>query len=487
MGKRTASIIIVLILIGTGIWLFAGSGKKEQTAGKEQVVVKIWDWHIAQQPVYEKEFEKFMKENPGIKIEHNVISQDQYDNMIQLAFKSGETPDIFLLPSSVKAPEAIEKGWVQPLDPYIENTDWVKRFPANSFSEGSNKFEGKIYSFPTTAPGLWMIFPLYYNQKLFTAGLAAPPKTWDELRDYAKKLTAVGNGKSYGFIMGGKGDYGWDLNMKVLANAAGTSPHHTMVGFDFRTGQYDFTHPGFAQAYELLDNIRKDGSFFPGFMALDDEQARAYFATDRAAMIVGGVWNIAGWDKYPNAEYGIAPIPYPGQRKGKFIHGLPGGYQWFFSAKSKNQEAVWKVMDFLSSVEFSRACVEGGLLLSVFPEANTDLKNAKMLALSKLADETSVLGPQPYLRNSNTSLVDRYKSKAAPIKTTFPRAVLNAWTGKVPLTQGLKQATKEYNAQFNEAIALAQKNGLKVSREDFVYSDFNILQDYPVAKLTAKK
>lgn len=481
--KKKVSVIVVMVLVICAVVVYFGKKqtKTEKVASSEQIVIRVWDWHVAQQKIVDEQFAKFMKENPDIKIEHNVINQEQYDNMLQLAFKSGDPPDIFMKPNSISAPEIIDKGWVQPLDEFIKGTDWMQRFPKNSFREGSNMFDGKIYTFGTVDPRWWEIYPLFWNKKLFAqAGLEGPPETWDELREHAKKLTAAGNKKSYGFIMGGKSDFVWNMNMSALANTAGASPKNDDIGFDFQKGCYDFTHKAFQMAYQLLDSMRNDGSFFPGYMALDDEQARAYFATDLAAMIIGGVWNIAGWEKYPDADYGIACLPVPGKRMGKMIHGIPGGGGIYLSAMTKHPKEAWRVLDFMSSIEYSRASVEGGIALSIFPEANQNLKNEKMLELLKVADEQLVLGPQPSLRNHNTELIKKYRSKASPIKTTFTKAVLNAWTGKIPLEQGLKRATEEANAQFYEAIELAQKDGVKISRDDWRFPDFNILEDYPI-------
>ena len=55
----------------------------------------------------------------------------------------------------------------------------------------SGTYQDKMYGMPDLSSAR----ALFYNKDLFTkAGIAAPPKTWDEFEADAKKIQALGNG-----------------------------------------------------------------------------------------------------------------------------------------------------------------------------------------------------------------------------------------------------------------------------------------------------
>ncbi len=94
-------------------------------------------------------------------------------------------------------------GWVPEfrkyLVPYVDKIPKELRddLPPSSFKTAT--WDGKEYGVVFTLS----LVTLYYNtQHLQQAGLDGPPKTWDDLRGYAKELTRDGR---YGWVM----PYGW--------------------------------------------------------------------------------------------------------------------------------------------------------------------------------------------------------------------------------------------------------------------------------------
>lgn len=480
MSKKNWLLIgIVLLVLVTVLILFQNGDKKEASVQGEQVVVKVWDWGVSQQEFYDEQFEKFMEKNPNIKIEHSVINVGQYDSMLQLSMKSNNGPDIFWKPGAISSQELIEKGWVQPIEEFASE-ELKALYPAESFVEGVCVFDGKLYSFPMESSRAGRLRPLYWNKKLFAeAGLDSPPETWSQLREYAKKITTSGADKYYGYIMGGKMDFVWAMNVGELAAYAGN--HGGEHSKDHRTGLYCYDHPANVEAFRLLLEMKNDGSIFPGVMAIDDEQARAYFATNKAAMIIGGPWNITGWKKYPNLDYGIAAIPVPDSgMKSKLVTGFPGA-MWWMRKDVKNPEAVWKVLEFLASLELHKAYSAQSVGFSIIDEARQAIQDPHMQALEKIASERVIIGPNPVLRNSAVALISKYEGKLPAVRLTFQKAIMEAWTqNDANVEQRFAQATRERNELFLKAIELAQKDGIQIKTEDFSFPDFNPLEDYLV-------
>ena len=148
------------------------------------------------------------------------------------------------------------------------------------------------------------------------------------------------------------------------------------------------------------------------------------------------------------------------------------------SNQCKNPDAAWRLLKFISSFEFGKALVEGNLGISIHPEANKYLKNPRMKEIVEVIEKQMIIGPAPELRNPETLYLKEYQAKVPSIKYTFAKAIQDAWTGDVPVVEAFKRATEEANRQFRQAIALAQKDGRKISQDDYRFPDFNPKEDY---------
>ena len=483
MTKKSWSVLgIIVIIVIAGAFLLQTREPKASRAAGGQVVVKLWDWGVAQQDFYDKQFEKFMEENPDIKIEHSVVNVGQYDSMLQLSMKSNNAPDIFWKPNALSAQELVEKGWAQPIDEFV--TEKLKTlYPKETFLEGVCVFDGKLYSLPVSDTRAGRLRPFYWNKKLFAeAGLDGAPKNWSQMREYAKKLTSSGAGKYYGFILGGKNSFVWGMNVAETAAFAGN--YSGEESMNYKTGKYNYDYPANIEAFELLLTMSQDGSIFPGVMSIDDEQARAYFATNKAAMIIGGSWNVTGWQKYPNLDYGVAAIPSPDDGlKSKLITGFPSP-SWWMKKDSAHPEETWKVLEFLASLEFHRAYNAEGIGFSIIDEAKDAIVDPHMKAIEQIASEKVIIGPSPVLRNPAAAQLKKYESKLPALKATFQDVLMEAWSNNGKgLEEGLRQVTKARNELMTRAIALAQKDGVKITAADWAFPDFQPLADY---KMKAK-
>lgn len=133
--------------------------------------------------------DQFNKAHAGIEVVP-VYSGD-YDptlQKVQTAVMAGNPPDVFIVEIS-ELHTLLAMNAIIPLDEYVKKAEggkyWEDFFPA--FRENS-VVRGKIW---------WIPFQrstpvLYWNKEAFRkAGLdpEKAPKTWDELREYAKKLT----------------------------------------------------------------------------------------------------------------------------------------------------------------------------------------------------------------------------------------------------------------------------------------------------------
>ena len=138
-----------------------------------------------------KQFADKYKAKTGITLDVQVVSWDSIDQQSSTMIQNNNAPDILNLNDYASYAK----------DGLLYNADEV--LPASVQSDlidsfkTSGTFNGKLYGMPDLSSAR----ALFYNKDLFTkAGIAAPPKTWDEFEADAKKVQALGNG-NIGYAM----------------------------------------------------------------------------------------------------------------------------------------------------------------------------------------------------------------------------------------------------------------------------------------------
>ena len=228
--------------------------------------------------------------------------------------------------------------------------------------------------------------------------------------------------------------------------------------------------------------MRTDGSVFPGETSMEDEAAKMAFATDRAALFLGGSWVVSNVLAYnPDANYDLVlpPGPDDGIRKGYgWIHnqGAPSGY--LVSSFAKNPRAVWEVIKFITSLEYQAGYVQGGYGVSFSLEANKpeNFQTPQLYKFVQWGAELNRIAPtlsQPAAKSW---------SYLPGIYPTFEDVMDNVYLGEAGF-DALADLDKRCDAALDEAIKKAQADGIKVTRQDFIFPDWSLSKDYlPAAR-----
>jgi len=362
----------IILILGAVFALLRGS-----EAARTKVV--FWTWNRHDMEVKERLFKKFEQEHPDIEVEM-VIHADRYQDMLKLAWDAGTPPDVFQIQDNTLVVQQVEAGWLMPLDPWI-TPELKSRYMPGIFRDHVSVIEGHIYGIPSSI----FTAKLFYNKTLFKrAGLdpELPPKTWGELRDYAKKITKAGKGKFYGFVIGAKDPWVYTMNVEWMAMVAGGT------GFNYRTGRFQYNSEPFKKALRLIINLRQDGSLLPGLNSMDDDRARLAFCGNRAAMIIGGSWNPGVFiDQFhSDVDFGVADLPVPDEgRKGLAPATLSS--QWGISSVTKHPQKAWKVVSYVASKEWMTEMVRAGKYLATIPSVNVP-ENLRTKGMKECADLT---------------------------------------------------------------------------------------------------
>ena len=480
--KMMVFVLVGLLLLGTMV-----------SAAEEEITLKVWDWSDNEVDWLAKIIDQYESQNPNITIQHDSFSIPRYNEMIPMVVRSGEAPDIHGTGSALQLSTLVEMGWFQPMDPYIEELypggveAFKGRFTDTSFVEGINVFDGHIYTLPkykaVGTPGGVLLF---YNKDIFKeAGLdpERPPKTWGELREYAKKITDAGNGDYYGFIMGGKQNNRWSGilgSLAKVAGAAGRVDPTTLNGFNFKTGKYEFEADNMVKAVEFFKSMYNDGSFFPGFEALNALNARARFGAGEAGFIIQGKWCIRNWrNDNPDLDFGIAFLPVPDEGRGGYISKSPdASLAWALglSSQSKHPKEAMEFLIYRTSDEAFASYNELGVNISPVPAANTeDNIDPYMYQIDQLAQVNTKTIPLPVVENPAASIVI---GKMKTVSPTYEEVLQGSFMGMMDYTTAAKRLSEQMNKELDRAIKEAQNEGVDVSREDFTFPDWNPLENY---------
>ncbi|MBU0928208.1 MAG: extracellular solute-binding protein [Spirochaetes bacterium] len=282
---------------------------------------------------------QFEAQNPDIKVEQVTFPYESYNQKVATSIPVGEGPDVINLYGGW-LPMYVKAGYIQPL-PQAQFTDSYMKASYFPFVLDAVNFGGKLYSAPTAVRSLALI----WNKKLFKeAGLdpEKPPRTLDELADYARKLSKYdgqGNLIQAGLAMQPNGQ-GHSWLRDVLFRQFGGAPYDATG----RKVAYDSAQ-GVAALQWYMDRIMKDKVGYPNFLT-DDVTA---FKAQKAAMTIDGSFRIGTFKALSDLEWGVAELPSNKGVQSNFAsfwtHAIVSG------VKGKQLDASVKFLKFITSPE----------------------------------------------------------------------------------------------------------------------------------------
>jgi multiple sugar transport system substrate-binding protein len=218
--------------------------------------------------------------------------------------------DVFYL-QALEAPFFMENNVLEPLDRYITPDFDLADFEPNLLEPFQH--EGQIYGLPKDFSTL----ALFYNRTaLATAGLNAPPQTWDDLLKYSRQLTIDANQD------GRPEQYG----LGILPDLARVMYMITAFGGKVvdADGDATFASDRSLQGLELLVNqyIRDRTAVRP--LDVGTNSGTEMFGQGKVAMVIEGNWAIPFLaDTFPDLEYATAEVPRINDRSGCLRHESP--------------------------------------------------------------------------------------------------------------------------------------------------------------------
>ena len=278
--------------------------------------------------------EEYHKENPNVKVTP-VYAGSYADTRtkVQAAIKGGNTPDLAIM-FSIDLYSLLSMDAIADIDSFC-TTDADKEW-LNGFYDGfmMNSRDGETtYGIPWQRSTI----VLYYNKDAFeAAGLdpEQPPKTWDELKEDAKKLTITENGQTtqYGIQIPSDGYAYWMLQTFCveqsgfnLMNETGTETYYD----DERT----------AKGLEFWKSLADDGSMPEGIVAWATTPSD--FLEGKTAMMYHTTGNLTNVKNNASFNFGVAMLP------ANESYGSPTGGGNFYIFKGVSEERQQAAFDFI--------------------------------------------------------------------------------------------------------------------------------------------
>jgi multiple sugar transport system substrate-binding protein len=160
-------------------------GSKPGAAGEPAITVVIAEYSKDHtKPFWQALSEHYTKQS-GVKVDLRVIDWNSIDQQVSAMVQNNRPPDVLNLNSfSSYAKDNLLYAADEVLSPKTAE-DFLE-----AFARGG-RYQGKLYGFPILSSAR----AFFYNKDLFAkAGIAGPPKTWDDFVKAARKIQALGAG-----------------------------------------------------------------------------------------------------------------------------------------------------------------------------------------------------------------------------------------------------------------------------------------------------
>ncbi|MCL2316371.1 MAG: extracellular solute-binding protein [Actinomycetia bacterium] len=357
------------------------------SAAPAQVTMTFW--HNATQgkgsAYWEQAVAAFEAANPGVKINIEIVQNEDLDGKLQAAMQADKTPDIFFQRGGQKMADQVAAGKVADITALLDPT--IKTQYAGSLAP--MYIDGKLYGIPTSMmpEGFW------YSKDLFdAAGVKAEDiKTIDDLIAAGAKLKATGVAP---ISLGAKdawpaAHWFYQFGLRQCSQAEAQA----MVA-----GKPNMDDPCWLAALKSLADFRDAKLFNDGFLTTAAQQgagsSAGMVANHKAAMELMGAWNVGVIgnltpDGNNLKDLGFFPFPSVPGGQGDPAAMMAGNDGYSCSNKAP-QPACANFLNFFSTVEQQKLAA---VAFSTIP-GNPAASDAVADPAQKQA--TEALGKSPY-------------------------------------------------------------------------------------------
>lgn len=367
------------------------------TPSLAQTQLKIFVSSQHQPDVWRQMLDAYEAENQGVTVAietggNTSEAQAQYLNTVMSA--KDTNLDVLML-DVIRPAQYAAAGWTT----HFPDKDMSGYLPAYT---QANTVDGEVVALPAFADAMF----LYYRKDLLDKHGIAPPKTWEELSEAARKVSQA-EGTAAADLQG------LSFQGKAIEGAVCTFllPYWSQGKDLVSNGKLTFDKPAAVRSLELWKGFVDDGVAKKNVSEVATDDTRKEFQAGKVLFAVN--WSYA-WKHFQGPEsavagkVGVARLPALGAGEQS---SCLGGWEFGVSAYSQHQEEAKKLADYLSSEKVSQYMAVNGALLPTRPELYTDaevVKSAPWFAEALPVVETARARP----------VTPRYNEVSEIIRTT---------------------------------------------------------------------
>lgn len=332
----------------------------EPVKSSDPVKLKMWGG-VPPEAGPQEVVDAWNKEHPDIQVEYvRYVNDDDGNLKLDTAMMTGQDVDLFVNYTLSRVEKRMESGLTLDLSKYTDyNIDEKMGADAKGWT-----IDGKYYGMPTTKSAY---FVALNKEALDAANLPIPKDwTWDELREYAKKLKT---GDGYGFIQ----------NTEPYVDSIDSVL--SQEGYTKADGTSNLDHPLVKKWLETLNVMMKEDKTTPplGEQLTSKMPVEQEFLSGEAPMLNIGAWLLRSSNNFTDfpRDFTIAFAPVPRLADSADNYVARGGLGDFISinAKSKNQDAAWEFLKWYADGGMAPMAAGGRLPASKDADQDTALKS----------------------------------------------------------------------------------------------------------------
>ncbi|MEC0368811.1 extracellular solute-binding protein [Paenibacillus chibensis] len=283
----------ILLLVLTLVLAACGGDSKSSSVSKgggkahssDKVTIKMMHlWpdgsNSAQNKLMKQIIGEYESSNPNVKIETEVLENEQYKNKIKVLSASNSLPDVGFTWAAGFLEPYVKGNMFAPLDDLLQG-DLKDKFVAGTTEAFA--VDGKTYALPVELN----IVPVYYNKEIFAKYNLQPPQTYEEFKDVIKTLN---DNHVTPIALGSKDAWTGSFWYMYLADRIGGPDV-----LDQAVANRTFSDPSLIQAAKEAQNLVKSNAFVKGFNGLSNEEAKSEFMNEKAAMYAMGTWEVPNY------------------------------------------------------------------------------------------------------------------------------------------------------------------------------------------------
>ena len=427
-GRPFVAMALLLVVLA----FTTGCTRKETGEG---TTIHFVTWKPNIPGVQEEIIGLFESEHPGITVVREIgphSSTSFHDLLTQKLKNRSKDVDVFLM-DVIWPPEFAAAGWALPLD---------ELFPVSEreqFLEGTilaNTYQDRIYGVPLFVDsGI-----LYYRKDLLEKYNFQPPETWQAMVEQAQAIVA-GESKE------GSGLYGFSGQFKQYEGLVCDMMEYILSNggeiLNSETGKSGLVDE---PALEAVDFVRRHiiGAAAPrGALTYQEPESLDLFVQGKAVFHRNWpyAWRISndpGKSRIAG-KVGIAKLP---RFEGHASYATLGGWQAGISSHSKNREAAWAFVKFLT----------GERAQKIFA-----LRGGRAPTRKALYGDAEILESYPHFRDMKEVFLTAYPRPGTPLYPAVSN-VLQRYFSKAISSPGLdlEKEAREASQEIDRIIALGQ-------------------------------